>query len=469
MSTFFVVSFLSFDILVSSPSRRMGNLVPADDAPQPTFKIMRRTTTQRSGSKPSSQSGSGNDESALGTGDVSDGGPSEGGSSSRGSKKKTLTMSERQAQYEEARSRIFKDLEEKDKKADMSASSSTLSLMSAGSSSGGGGGGGPSSIGESLDDTGSVDREWSNANKEKRDGSHRASSVASSSRSFRSAGQPWNNQGNSPGFVPRTLYDPSAPSTPSSNSSTSSSYMPYQPAVYPMYSYPGGPYLPPYPHFAYYPYPPPPPQPMSDPNTPNNDNSSSPVEGYNVAAAYPPYVWSGPPPAPMQPSEYPQQHPYPPHMHAYTYPGPVPQFIPPVHHPPPHASPGQHQTQPQHPQSPPMAFMPNRPHSLDPNQEGWRQNFGQGQMNGMNPLAPMFHMGPNANNQRPSGQQPRNGEHHQKRNQMRSGFSASASTPEIGGQRIGHSRRTPSNGGNNGIETASTAVSTKPKVANTSN
>ncbi|EGN96738.1 hypothetical protein SERLA73DRAFT_184898, partial [Serpula lacrymans var. lacrymans S7.3] len=95
------------------PSRRICELVPAESYPQPTFKIMRRTTNDRGRSKPQSQAESVAGEDA----ELSDVEPSESGSlggrsNATGSSKKRLTIEEREAAYNEARSRIFMDFEE---------------------------------------------------------------------------------------------------------------------------------------------------------------------------------------------------------------------------------------------------------------------------------------------------------------------------------------------------------------------
>lgn len=466
----FLSVYFSFDLsfqCVYRPSKRVADLVPIDETPQPAIRIMRRGP-QRLNSK-NSQTGSGNEESASGTGDISDDGdgPSEEGSSSHGSRKKALTMSERQALYEQARSRIFKDLEEKDKLLDMSASSSTLSMMSAGSSSGGPGG--SSSIGESLDDSGSVDREWT-GNKDKKDGSRRPSSVTSnSSRGYRTGGT-WTGHAHSPGYIPRTLYDPSAPSTPSSNSSTSSSYHPYQlpnqpnqPSMYPVYQFGAPPYLSPYPAYPYYPYGPHPSASAPPTSTADSAGHANPNESY-PNPQYVNYAWA-PPPAP---SEFPQMQFHSPPVHAYTYPGPIPQFFPPMQGPTPmHGnphSPAQPQPPPpqQYPQIPPFSHqMPNRLQSYVQPQDGFRQsapvNANQGQAHSMNPLAPMFHM---------SGPEDlsRNGDHHsQGRNQSRTGFGYGPSGGETIGPRMANTRRTSSgnsvNGSTGGLDTASVAVS----------
>ncbi|GJJ11404.1 hypothetical protein Clacol_005637 [Clathrus columnatus] len=365
------------------PLRRIADLVPADDSPYRPFQIMRRAT-QTPRSKASSQTGSGNDESAIGTGDVSDGDPSEAGST-RGIRKKTLTLSERQAQYEEARSRIFKDLEEKEKgkSQDMSASSSTLSLLSVDSSSvGAASGGGSSSVGESPDDSGSVDRDhdWDSSPRDKNDCSsrHATSAVLGNAKDSRPNNLTFNGTGQSPGYY-STLYDPYAPSA-SNPSQTPNNPPHYQSPVYQVYQYGPPPFVPPY---AYFPYPPPPP--TNDPSggshatnnpmgslptaSPNETGTPSSSDMYSMppVSYVNPYMWSqphappnphaGPQPPPPQaapnPHEYGQisyHHP-PPHphtMHPYAYGGPLPPYVSPLH---PHPHP---QSSPQSPHPPPV-------------------------------------------------------------------------------------------------------------------
>ena len=119
------------------PERRISELVPPESSSQPAFKIMRRSQGDRR-NKPHSQAGSVAGED----GDLSDVEPSEAGSlggrsSAAGGSKKHMTIQEREAAYNEARSRIFMGFEEKEKakEKDMSASSSSLSLNSASASS----------------------------------------------------------------------------------------------------------------------------------------------------------------------------------------------------------------------------------------------------------------------------------------------------------------------------------------------
>ena len=99
-----------------SPLRRICELVPAEESAQPAFKIMRRSPADRR-VRQTSQPGS----MASEDGDVSDSAePSEAGSSAgrsntAGGSKRHLTIEEREAAYNEARSRIFMGFEEKEK------------------------------------------------------------------------------------------------------------------------------------------------------------------------------------------------------------------------------------------------------------------------------------------------------------------------------------------------------------------
>ncbi|KAI0078694.1 hypothetical protein K474DRAFT_1582127, partial [Panus rudis PR-1116 ss-1] len=95
------------------PARRIAELVPAEESVQPAFKIMRRNAQDRTRSRQHSQPGSVAGEDA----DLSDMDPSETGSvggrsNATGGSKRHLTIEEREAAYNEARMRIFKDLEE---------------------------------------------------------------------------------------------------------------------------------------------------------------------------------------------------------------------------------------------------------------------------------------------------------------------------------------------------------------------
>ncbi|KAF8311364.1 hypothetical protein DL93DRAFT_2061061, partial [Clavulina sp. PMI_390] len=82
------------------PAIRMAEVVPSDSSSLPAFKIMRRNAPEKSGR--SRRPGSADADS--------DG--SDGGSSLSQKKKRNLTMSEREAAYNEARSRIFSNFED---------------------------------------------------------------------------------------------------------------------------------------------------------------------------------------------------------------------------------------------------------------------------------------------------------------------------------------------------------------------
>ncbi|KAG6328713.1 hypothetical protein ID866_10376, partial [Astraeus odoratus] len=297
------------------PTRRIVELVPAQSHAQPTFKIMRRATTDRPRSKPQSQAGSVIGEDA----ELSDVEPSEAGSiggrsNATGSGKKHMTIAEREAAYNEARSRIFMDFEEKEKgkDKDLSASSSSASLTSGSVTSSACE---TSSTGD-LDDSISspaTESEWSGpAVRDKRDGRR---SNGSCSRSLRSNGPTYgscSSRGSrppSPSFRYPSLYEPSpaaAPYDPSQQSIHPPGYVnPYS------YAYPQpGPvpnYIAPYHYYAPYPYPP--------PQVPMHTGDSVPSTQPEVFSAqqhtphpgvFLPYGWTCPP------SQQPQPPPHPP-------------------------------------------------------------------------------------------------------------------------------------------------------------
>ena len=102
-----------------SPTRRISELVPPEESAQPAFKIMRRAIQDRSRARHHSQPGS----VAGDDGDLSDVEPSESGSVSAhstatGGGRRHRTIEEREAAYNEARMRIFKDLGDKEKEKD---------------------------------------------------------------------------------------------------------------------------------------------------------------------------------------------------------------------------------------------------------------------------------------------------------------------------------------------------------------
>ncbi|KAI0717979.1 hypothetical protein C8T65DRAFT_706941 [Cerioporus squamosus] len=306
------------------PARRICELVPAEQAAQPAFQIMRRDRPLRGRqhSQPGSTAGEDADTSDV---DASEAG-SVGGLSSAASTgaRRYKTIEEREAEYNEARSRIFMGFEEKkDKEKDMSANSSTFSLVSGSGSTSGGRG---SSIGD-LDDSASsapTESEWSGpVNRDKRDGRRGAGSTASSVRSLRSSGASYNANGSgssrnsratSPSFTYPTLYEPA--SGPSYEQGQYGAQAPPPPGyiahyVYPSYNPPPGqPYMAPY-YYPPYHYPPPPPQ-HSDPATPGGTETMySPPQSAPQQPPYgQPYMWTNSP-SPGQPSLPPphQQHP----------------------------------------------------------------------------------------------------------------------------------------------------------------
>ncbi|KAF8074962.1 hypothetical protein FPV67DRAFT_606515 [Lyophyllum atratum] len=367
------------------PTRRLCDLVPAESTTQPAFKIMRRSQPDRRPNKAQSQAGSVAGEDA----DLSDVEPSESGSiggrsnATGGSSKKRMTIEEREAAYNEARSRIFMDFEEKEKEKekDMSASSSSLSLVSGSASTSAGGG---SSVAGDLDDAASspaTESEYSApsgpSGREKKDSRQltRNASASSSSRSLHSSaasfnggpGSSRNSRAPSPSFTYATIYEPTQGTVydptqpPPHHGYHPSQYLyPYSPPGQPPNTYFGAyPYYPPY-----NPYQSPPAHvhhSVSDPSTPSSSELyiSPPHNGYSH-----PYGWPAPqhpmqsPPHMQHPSQLPPQPPhhtlnaasapppsvhnpsYQPYMqppHAYTYPVYYPpQPGQPVEAPPPH-------------------------------------------------------------------------------------------------------------------------------------
>ncbi|KAI0286055.1 hypothetical protein BGY98DRAFT_881942, partial [Russula aff. rugulosa BPL654] len=94
------------------PSKRICELAPVEQTKQPAIKIMSRSAQDRIRAQSQSRTGSVNGEDA----ESSDVEPSEAGSlggrsSAPNRSKKALTLEEREAAYNEARSRIFLDFE----------------------------------------------------------------------------------------------------------------------------------------------------------------------------------------------------------------------------------------------------------------------------------------------------------------------------------------------------------------------
>lgn len=370
-----------------SPARRLSDLVPPEESAQPAFKIMRRNNQarpKRHDSQPGSVAGDDADLSDIEPSETSSVG---GRSSTAGTgTRRHMTIAEREAAYQEARSRIFMDFEEKAKEQEnqMSANSSTFSLVSG---SGSASGGRRSSIGDVDDSASSVvptESEWSGpVNRDRRD-NRRGASTASSSRSLLSSGASYNtNNGSgsssrnsratSPSFAYPTLYEPPAIDTNQYGPPPPpSGYVFYPPYVPQPGQAPGPPYMPPYPYYPQYgypPHPPPPQHPSESPNHATPDAGYSPQHPTQPNMAYS-YMW--PPPPPGQPSHQPQhltQMPanIPPTMSGpYSAPGPSGQvqpyagYVPP---PQPQYSPYPPQGYPPpfaYPQAPPLGVSPQQ-------------------------------------------------------------------------------------------------------------
>jgi hypothetical protein len=244
---------------------------------------MRRVQQDRPKLKPASQSGSIAGEEA----DLSDLDPSETGSQggrsnatgSSGHHKKYMTIEEREAAYNEARSRIFMDFEEKEKakEKDMSASSSTFSQMSGSASTSAGRDSG--SVGDIEDSLSSVptESEWSGpvarSEKPRRSGSGNTSAGSSRSlRSFNNGGSSRNSRATSPSFSYASLYEP-------------------PPVSYDQPQYVGHPPMGYSQSYVYPPYPPPSGQPMGQGGVPQ----------YSVLSTLPSTIHSTPTPIPLAP------------------------------------------------------------------------------------------------------------------------------------------------------------------------
>lgn len=287
-----------------SPARRICDLVPVEESAQPAFKIMRRSPQDRR-VRQTSQPGSlaGEDGDVSDSAEPSEAGSSAGRSNTTSNGKRHLTIEEREAAYNEARSRIFMDFEEKEKDKDASSNSSSTNLAS------GSGSVSRSSIGE-LEDSSSAatESEWSGpVTRDKREG-RRGGSAQSSSRSHRSYNQASGSNSSrhsraaSPSSFP-TLYDPQAGSFDPAlgPQGPPHGYIQYY-YGYPQAAAPGAP--PPFmPHYGYS-YPPyaypsqPPSHPHSDPVTPGEP--MYPIVQSPANAPYPPNPYLWPPPHPGQ-------------------------------------------------------------------------------------------------------------------------------------------------------------------------
>ncbi len=273
-------------------------------------------------SKPPSHSGSVAGEDA----DLSDVEPSESGSLGGQSniagstRKKIMTMEQREAAYNEARSRIFMGFEEKEKGKETNPNSSALSISGSTSSTG------RSNMGDTDDAASSpaTESEWSATSntfsrESKRDG-RRGPSTSTSSRTLRAGGSlhgngsgssPRNSRAASPSFNYATIYEP-PPSGQVYDASQHGPNVGYHPNPY-MYPYspnqgPNHPFM--APSYPYYP----PHYPYQSPLMPQNPSDNLTPPGpepfpHHQMNYVPPYGWT---PHPNQP---PMQ--LPPHnMHA---------------------------------------------------------------------------------------------------------------------------------------------------------
>ncbi|KAI0343287.1 hypothetical protein BDW22DRAFT_1356898 [Trametopsis cervina] len=403
------------------PARKISELVPAEESAQPAFKIMRRANPDRRGrSQPDSVTGDDGDVSDV---EASEAGSVGGRSNAAGGSKRHLTIEEREAAYNEARSRIFMGFGEKEKEKDAekgsSANSSSISLVSGSGSTGGG----PSSAGDVDDSVSSAatESEWSGpATRDRRD-RRRVGSGGPPPRSARpgtafntasGSGSSRHSRAASPSSMYPSLYDPSGSVYDPSFGAQGPPhgyiqyYSPYPqahtgPPVMPAYPYPYSPYG--YPSHQ---------QHHSDPTSPNEHPylQSQPPQHLG----YPPnaYAWAPPPPSQSAPPatsphavnphlpgmQQPATHPSTPHG-AMPYQGYFPEQYPPYpmpgyygqspYGPPPGAPPQQHPQQPPHL----SGYYPNAAHSdprlagsvpdqFDPNRTAMHHANGQGTSNG---------------------------------------------------------------------------------------
>ncbi|KAI9510492.1 hypothetical protein F5148DRAFT_570825 [Russula earlei] len=385
--------WISYTLESRIPSKRISELVPLEQTKQPAIKIMSRSVQDRIRAQSQSRTGSVNGEDA----ESSDVEPSEAGSLGGRSSapirppKKALTLEEREAAYNEARSRIFLDFEKKakEKENDMSASSSTFSLVSGSASTSGGGSSSAGDIDDSIS-TAPTESEFSGPvardNKvERRNGS--GANSAGSSRSMLSHHKvPSSTRGSrapSPSFTYASIYDPVSNTASYDASQAPPMQQPYTHQF--MYPYsppfqeqgPGQGYIPP--PLPYYPYGYPQPPPLPPPLPPqhhasNSDPTRSTVDSQTPGLFAPPpqysqqlmymgsYSWT-PNPTPAAPStsnsaslphSHPLQYSFPPAA-APQYSGyNVPTYFPPMGpmHPPAHGP------QPLSPPTHPIGMLP---------------------------------------------------------------------------------------------------------------
>ena len=321
----FIFSPLNLYPSPRSPPKRISELVPVEQTKQPAIKIMSRSVQDRIRAQSQSRTGSVNGEDA----ESSDVEPSEAGSlGGRGGApsrlKKALTLEQREAAYNEARSRIFMDFEEKakEKENDMSASSSTFSLVSGSASTSGGGSSSAGDIDDSIS-TAPTESEFSGPVTCDSKGERSSTNYSGPSRSLLPPKHPSssrNSRAPSPSITYASIYEP-APA-PYDTSQVPPMQPPYSQQF--MFSYsqpppgqgPGQGFMGPMP--PYYPYSyPQPPQAMppqhhgmgSDPSGPGADPQTSGIfvnPHHPQQMVYVPYPW---PPNPASGAPPPASHP----------------------------------------------------------------------------------------------------------------------------------------------------------------
>ncbi len=325
-----------------SPAKRISELVPVEQTTQPAIKIMSRSVQDRIRALSQSRTGSVNGEDA----ESSDVEPSEAGSAGGRSGapsrlKKTLTLEQREAAYNEARSRIFMDFEEKadEKENDMSASSSTFSLVSGSASTSGGGSSSAGDIEDSIS-TVPTESEFSgpvarDSKGERRNGSGSNSAGSSRSMPHKHPTTSRNSRAPSPSVSYASIYE-AAPVTAPYDASQVPPMQPYaQQFIYP-YSPPPPPgqgpgqgFMGPISYYQYsYPQPPQvlPSQhhgPSSDPSGSGADPQSSglfiPPPHHPQQVVYMPYPWVPNPPTGAHSASHPGTPSLPP-AHSSQYP-----------------------------------------------------------------------------------------------------------------------------------------------------
>ncbi|CAE6469538.1 hypothetical protein ACGC1H_003563 [Rhizoctonia solani] len=249
-----------------SPKSRISEIVPMEQAPAPAFKIMRRTADERARAKQPGRADSTGDDQPDGTAPTED-----------NKRRAQMTIEERTAAYEQARSRIFQGFQEKE--------------------------GQPSPPPTRRDSSNSEPR-W--VDKQRR------SDFSSSSRG---SPVPQDMAAIPASYYPPMLFNPNAPSAPAHPPP-----QPYDPSVNQPVPYMYGPQY--YPMYAYYP------QPQYDPRQAPGIQMGYPPQ---VAYPFPPQhaaTWPPPQPQPQpQPQHgpetrhaFPQMHPPQPNRHMHMPP-----------------------------------------------------------------------------------------------------------------------------------------------------